>query len=516
MRTTKIIISLLLLICVYITVNFFWLEVDTNPPNWDTATHAYISVKYSQYLHNHSIVSFFNKISRICPDRRYPPLMHLAVLPFFAVSGIENVDMATLAMDIVFLPILIFSVFGIGKNISGDKTGFFAAFVVMMFPFVITLSRYFLLEFVLLSMAALVLYFYLKSDDFNQGRYSLLFGISSGLGLLAKPTFVLYVVPIFTYSLVIILSAKNKAPASRKQLRNFIFSLFAVFLVSGWWYLQNLGYILKAYRIFGINDVIAKLPFFIRYLIVDYLNVLVSHISSLLAILFLFTLVLFIKRGPKQKWFLLFWLVASILLQMTIRLRDPRYLAPVLPVCALIIACGIFAISNQLCRRIIIISVFIFGAIGFYRLSLCQQAAKIGKPRNKMRRRWYSYSPYPHMDDWKIEEVLSVIKRENSVPENHATPSRVLLGCDDVRYNFSTFRYYIELEHINASPLNLAVSGHPANVLDEGRYDLLVYKTAGRLLPVVRYINMNPGKFTIVYNELLPDKTRVIIYKLIK
>ena len=109
MRTAKIIILLLTLICVFITVNYFWLKVDTNPPSWDTSTHAYISIKYSQYLHNHSIAAFLKDISRICPDRRYPPLMHLAVLSFFAASGIENVHMATLAMGIVFLPILIFS-----------------------------------------------------------------------------------------------------------------------------------------------------------------------------------------------------------------------------------------------------------------------------------------------------------------------------------------------------------------------------------------------------------------------
>jgi hypothetical protein len=118
--------------------------------------------------------------------------------------------------------------------------------------------------------------------------------------------------------------------------------------------------------------------------------------------------------------------------------------------------------------------------------------------------------------DWKIKEVLSIIEKENRASDVYGHSLVVLLGCNNESYNFSTFRYYMELEHIKAIPVDLAISPYRQNILNEGNYDLLVYKTGGRILSIARYVNMNPEKFTIVYNELLPDKTRIIVYKLVK
>ena len=441
--------------------------------------------------------------------------MHLAVLSFFAASGIENVHMATLAMGIVFLPILIFSVFGIGKTIFDEETGLFTVFLLMVYPFVIALSRYFLLEFALLAVVPLVLYLYLKSDNFNQTRYSFLFGVGSGLGMLIKPIFILFVLPVFIYFVISVFLRENESPLKpRTQWRNFVVSLLAIFLVSGWWYLQNSGYLFSTYRMSKIEDVFIDGKVFLPYLALNYFKILASHLSFVLTVVFLFAFYFFIKKEFKQKRFILFWTVTSLVLLMIMRLSDPRYLAPLLPVCALITASVILTIRNLFWKKTIIILLIICGVLGFSYLSLPQKIIKIDLPRKI----WWGtyYSTHPRIVDWKINELLSVIKKENSISDLQRTSPVVLLACNHESYNFSTLRYYLEIEQINAALINLAVSPHPVDVLDANRYDLLVYKTAERLLPIARYINFNRGKFTIIYNELLPDKTRLIVYKLIK
>jgi hypothetical protein len=125
----------------------------------------------------------------------------------------------------------------------------------------------------------------------------------------------------------------------------------------------------------------------------------------------------------------------------------------------------------------------------------------------------YYYSTHPKIGDWKIKEVLSAIEKTRSASGGAPV---ILVGCNDAKYNFATFRYYMAVEHINAILLNFAISWHQEDEFNAGRYDLLLYKTAGYLSSVARCINMNPRKFTVICNELLPDRTRVIIYKLIK
>ncbi|MFQ5886308.1 MAG: glycosyltransferase family 39 protein, partial [Anaerolineae bacterium] len=95
--------------------------------------------------------------------------------------------------NMLYLFVLLFSVYGIGRKMYGRGVGLLAAFAVSTYPILFNLSRTAYPDFALTAMVALSISLLTRADGFRNRTYSLLWGLSLGLGLLTKWPFLAFV-----------------------------------------------------------------------------------------------------------------------------------------------------------------------------------------------------------------------------------------------------------------------------------------------------------------------------------
>jgi 4-amino-4-deoxy-L-arabinose transferase-like glycosyltransferase len=226
-----------LLIAAQLAVNRAWLSTNLVLLGWDRPRHLIESLVYNDILQYVSLRSMFEAWVH---SGYYPPLFHWAMVAFYRLFGI-SMDVAA-SVNMVFLIVLLVAVYGIGSRMGGRGVGLLSAFITSTLPMIFAMSRYTYIEFSLTAMVALSIWLLLLSRGFTHRRYSLLFGLSAGFGLLTKWTFSLFVFPAL---LVVILRA-GVLSGARKNLSSLALdrkwmlvsaALGAVFTLL--WYVPN-------------------------------------------------------------------------------------------------------------------------------------------------------------------------------------------------------------------------------------------------------------------------------------
>ena len=206
----KHLILLLALVVFHGLNNCIWLARDTYPPSCDLSLHLQNTLRYQNLIEQRStLYELASARHELLPDLgrdpmvHYPPLMYLVALPIDYLFGelgeiwplyldLDLEDTAVM-VNVVFMAILLFAVYGIGKTLWNKNIGLFTAFVLSMFPGVFGTSRIFFPDIALAAMVALSIYLLIRTDHFRNRKYSILFGISLGLGALTKVTYFLFV-----------------------------------------------------------------------------------------------------------------------------------------------------------------------------------------------------------------------------------------------------------------------------------------------------------------------------------
>lgn len=183
-------LALAALILFHLLNNWIWLSANVVIVGWDRPRHLIESLRYNDILKTLNYPSFFEAFTL---SGYYPPLFHLLIVAFYKLFGL-SADVAAM-VNSLFLAILLPSAYMIGRKVWGWKEGLLAAFLVSTFPMIYAMSRYTYIEFALTSMVTLSICLLLMSEGFTHRGYALLFGLSLGLGMLTKWTYVLFVLP---------------------------------------------------------------------------------------------------------------------------------------------------------------------------------------------------------------------------------------------------------------------------------------------------------------------------------
>jgi 4-amino-4-deoxy-L-arabinose transferase-like glycosyltransferase len=184
-------ILLALLIAVQIGVNALWLTTNVVTVGMDRMFHQVTSLAYDHILRQG--VSLQSLFTALTWSDYYPPLVHMTVAGFYQMLGV-SMDVAAMANSL-YLALLLLAVYGIGERLAGQGpwVGLLSAFLVSLLPMIFAMSRYLYLDFALTAMVAANICLLLRSDRFQRRGYALLYGLSLGLGLLVKWTFVVFV-----------------------------------------------------------------------------------------------------------------------------------------------------------------------------------------------------------------------------------------------------------------------------------------------------------------------------------
>ena len=365
----KFLFILIVIILSYGLTNWLWIK-NTSPE----FPQCYASVHYEPLIECFNKLKAIGSLNNIISLRKlgfifgesheYPVLIPTITATACLIFG--RSALSVMGANLFYLAILLIAAYFIAKKIVGSSAGRLSVMFISLFPAIYGPSRLFLLEvgeaaFVCLSICTL-----LYSEDFKNRKYSLLFALSCGLGMLTKDTFITFIIgPLCFISGSVIFSffrtrEKNKYV---KQLWNMVIALVIVLLLSSYYY-------------FGLNNFISSFsklfhepqPLLVSYYIRDLVNNQITPFYFILLIWGIFVLIK-LKSIKINVIFLLWVIIPALIYTFMPHWRSGRFVIPYLPAIGIIIGIGISRIRFSLLKNIIIVLSLVYGLIYFSDLS---------------------------------------------------------------------------------------------------------------------------------------------------
>ena len=124
--------------------NAIWMILDNRPPAWDQGGHLRYTFHYWQVLISGSETWWIDLLN---VEPFYPPFFHLSLIPFSLIFGFTP-DTAIVANSF-YLTVAILSTYGIGKLLCNRSAGLMAGFLVSCYPYMVSMSREYLISIML-------------------------------------------------------------------------------------------------------------------------------------------------------------------------------------------------------------------------------------------------------------------------------------------------------------------------------------------------------------------------------
>ena len=168
-------------VLVFVGVSFWWLTQDSRIPIWDAGNHMEIAYIDSQSLAHGDISAPFTAYFS------YPPLLHLVGALSILLVGMHPMALVMTA-NLVFVPLLAFGCYGVGKLVAGPRAGLLAGLFGLGTPMFVSMMHDFYIDTPQAAMVAVALWAMLASRRFERLGVSVLAGALCGLALLTKET----------------------------------------------------------------------------------------------------------------------------------------------------------------------------------------------------------------------------------------------------------------------------------------------------------------------------------------
>ncbi|MCK4353169.1 glycosyltransferase family 39 protein [candidate division WOR-3 bacterium] len=453
-------ILLILIISLAIITQVVWLKIDACPPAYDEAAYLERSLKMFSALKS-SPLEFLQSLLGVGKySSSYHPhrvLLPITTMPFYLLFG-KSVDTGVMA-NAVYIIILLCSIYGIGKRLFNEKVGLFAAFLLSTFPLFCSMSRVFMAELSATSLAALSVYLLIRANYFKNRGFSILLGISLGLGMLTKELYLVAISGPLIYAI-----CKSNLIHNRFSLRNVIISILLGALIASVWYIPNFKIIYShacwdafSREMGELFQVPTKFGFkFLGFYAIVGINY--YGISFFYSLVFCLSLFLFCKlRGFKnQRWLLVIWLVVSYIILTLTWEKDHIYALIFFPPIALIASTGIMVgIHSPKIRRAVVSIVVLIGLLQFFdysfNLGLLSKGTRWSPLRSKIIPGLFfrtSYKSHPWKENWKTEEILDFIihDKQSIFPNKKVCAIRIVPDCPYI--SWIVFSYYINLRNL--------------------------------------------------------------------
>ncbi|HIB44087.1 MAG TPA: phospholipid carrier-dependent glycosyltransferase, partial [Nitrospina sp.] len=430
-----------------------WMILDNRPPAWDQGGHLRHTFHYWQALSSGS-ENWWLDLLNVEPF--YPPFFHLSLIPFCLIFGF-TLDTAIIANSF-YLTVAILSTYGIGKLLFSRSVGLIAGFLLSCYPYMVIMSREYLISIMLTTAVTLAYFLFLKSENFENKTFSLLFSLLYACGLLVKWTFLIYTLPailagLFTGSLsprkrlaqclyyigmilgllvlpffifilgeiswllllaeLILIGALVKYYSteflSPQKLLNLIALTCITVLICFPWYAHNLVNISIGMSKFGFPSEVLKmtrdwdLPMWGFYL-----EVAERQMGMPLLLLFVCSLILLlIKKGGFNRT-LLAWVILTIVAFTFINNKNARYTMPALPAMALISSVALTQIKSFPWRKILYVLTGIIGMV----TALNAGFSVVSIPIPFLGGQLFGSKNPPIVQTWPIDKVLDDIITE--------------------------------------------------------------------------------------------------------
>lgn len=397
--------------------NYIWLRLNLKPVYDDQAFHLLGGLQIIEML-KLPFWGIFTKIMSFSVVAFYPPLFHFCMAIFNIIFGKSLIS--SVMTNMVFLAVLSFSLYYIGKKLGDKNIGVLSTFIVSMYPFVFGLSRTPLLDFALTAMVALSLCCLIYTDNFTNRLSSLLFGFSLGLGMLTKQLFIFFIIVPLSF---VIIGQLFKKEMNKSKAKNLFISFLAAFFLDAYWYVVNLKKVLPNYIRAGYHDADMFGPsnlFSLDSMVYYFYQLIVNQMLPFFCIVFAVGAFIFFRSKMKMKSFLLFSILgAYIIFTFLIKIKEPKTTVPYLSVFAIVSAAGILNLRPVKLKKFFIAFLVVFGLYQYFIVSY----VPLLSPRSRGVRPSFfmpahmldeviGYQHFPVRKNWKLDEVLLLIQKQ--------------------------------------------------------------------------------------------------------
>jgi len=510
---SAIVISALLLLSL---VNVYWIYKNSAPPGWDDATYLEASERIYQSV-NKGIDDLIKTSTEVL--QRRAPLISYVALPVYMILGASSFKIAMIENLIWLVLFYVFFYLLLSKTFN-KKIAIMSIFITSTMPLFYGLVRHFYVEFGLMAIIIIWVYFLFKTKHLSKKKYLLILGFITGLGLLMKITFPVY---ISGFLLLEACEFIRRRPSISRIVRNLV--LFSVpILVAAPWYIKNLPVVLwHAKRSLDpavLQQFYYGSPFSPRvvYLtLLDITNYVISWYYLAIAAILFFG---FVIRGKiRIDNYLLISLIPPFLYTLFSPNKDYRLILPIVPLFGFAISWMIWAWLKE--RSLIYLPIFLL--IPFFMfVNVIHEIASIFNrftlgPILVSDTRIGLYAYWPDTSYWPIEETLRFIA--NSAPGNK---KRVILTTSEIKeFNINNLKYFAAKQGMDLEFKSIAYSGISYSDITNSltKADFIIELESphnefnGENLRKYKEISQKINWIKVDNDLILPDGYKLLIYK---
>jgi 4-amino-4-deoxy-L-arabinose transferase-like glycosyltransferase len=479
--------------------NVIWLYLDKNPPAWDQAAHLRSIILVNQWLRGQF---WGNGVDLIRSFGGYPPLIYWIGGMWSLVTGIGVAQITFL--NTVFLVATIVGVYKLAELLTKDKkVAMLSAVIFSFLPVIGDISRNLLLDLPLLVWVVWGLYFWFKSEDLKNKKYS--WGLLAMLVLasLTKINGFLYFGPIFIISLV--KNYRSREFWVRIVIGGAVYSL----LVSWWWVLnwQNIYSYLTGLAGSG-EKLTDPMNLFDWQTWVHYFRLFFLHQAGpIVALIFLFL-------GKKENKKLIWWTILVYVIFSVIKNKDFRFTLPLLVPVAIWMGWGLRRLNKKWLTVLVLIWMgFNFVENGFN--FPIKKPVVINTPTFLLGDvRWINFSDYPVREfkwaEWPNQKILANLPEGNikllmlmnvaELNDNTLGLYRLLTDKDNLEIHGVDKWGKMDFDYVLVP--DLAIESAPF-------YDVELAKRK----EAIKYVWENIGQYRITGEYQLPGKGKVFLIK---
>lgn len=435
-------------------VNVLWIVKNTAPPGWDDSGYLEASEKIYQSV-DKGIDNLLITSTEVL--QRRAPLISYITFPIYLVFGSSSFQIA-LIENLLWLVLFYIFLYLLLKNKFNQKVAVMSLLITSTMPLFYGLVRHFYVEFGLMTIIIIWVYFLFKTEHLSQKKYLLVLGFITGLGFLIKITFPIYV---SGFLLLETFEFMRRKPAISKITRNLII-FFVPTLIAAPWYVKNLPVVLWHAKRSLDPSVLQQFyygnPFSLQVIyltVLDIANYVISWYYFTIAVILFFWFVL--RRKIRIGNYLLISLTPPFLYSLFSPNKDYRLMLPIVPLFGFAIAWMIWVKFKErsllYLPLFLVIPVLIFINVSVSSFSIFKRLTlgPILISDNKIG--LYAYPP--NSTYWPITETLEFI--------NNATPGsekRVILTTSEIKeFNINNLKYFAAKERMGLEFKSIAYSG---------------------------------------------------------
>lgn len=331
-------IIFLIITVFYAVGNFIWWKINTPLiPVSISATH-FIGVFKKEFLYY------------------YAPLLVWIMKGMFFIFGKKYFDLQIIFVNYLFFITGLFFIYKLGEEIKDKLAGNIAMILFALTPCVYIMSRYYgHQDWHIVTPMIFNIYCLIKTKLFTNRKWSIIYGISVGLGLLVKDTFLAYFFMPWIY--IVFYSLLQKFDFLK--IKNILITIFLGCLISGIHYFRYL--IINKILTDNIQQSVPINFYTTRCLTTGLWEEL---LSPPIFILFIIGLIAFILKYKKNdiKFIILIWFIFPYLSIFFMKhYKSPEYCLGFVPALIVMISVFLSNINKKIIKNIILILILIIG-----------------------------------------------------------------------------------------------------------------------------------------------------------